>query len=59
MIEIITPCKDRFEAMCPKCGCVLAYNLEDLDSENSFHCPCCNELIKHQTQTPDAPVDPV
>ena len=49
MIEIIKKPKERFEMSCPKCGCVFAYEFEDVDEDIDImvDCPICGKLIGH------------
>lgn len=48
MIEIIRKPKERFETCCPLCGCVFAYEFEDVDKDiDMTECPACGESIEH------------
>ena len=48
MTEIIKKPKERFEMCCPQCGCVFAYEFEDVDKDiDMVECPACGELIEH------------
>ena len=48
MIEIIREPKERFETYCPRCGCVFAYELEDVDDDiDMVECPACGKFVEH------------
>ena len=48
-IKIIKHGENKFQAICPICGCVFEYGLEDLtlyqDGRKGVKCPDCNEVI--------------
>lgn len=54
-MRIITPGrkpKKEIEQMCERCGCVFAYNKEDVKVDHQYNesyywvkCPCCDKTI--------------
>lgn len=59
MIEIIEHGKDKFDAVCPRCGCKFTYQLEDLKTymiTEFVDCPDCGKRYNHPQSTGTAPL---
>lgn len=53
MIEIIELGKEKFEAVCTRCGCRFTYQLEDLKMPvftECVECPECGKVYYHPIQ---------
>ena len=38
-----------FTTICPKCGCVFEYTVNEINPDNYIKCPDCDNYVKHTT----------
>ena len=48
MIEVLKEGSKHFVTVCPKCGCLFRYDVEDVTGHSTVPCPWCNDFVTHE-----------